>query len=124
MSADTLRAQPTQPAQPAEPTQWVEAWSAALDGFEMTLADAERLVTTGALIDSALESLSLGWSAPTHLGPLPPVLKDRATAILDRQLEMAAHLAEAARSARQHMQVVENLRHRAPSTPVYIDTVG
>lgn len=115
MSADVLESQQT---------PWIDAWSAALDGFEMSLADAERLVATGHLIDSAFESLSLAWSAPTHLGPLPPALTDRATAILDRQLEMASNLAEAARSARQHMQVVENLRQRAPSTPVYIDLVG
>lgn len=115
MSADMLRAQPD---------RWIDAWSTALDGFEMSLAEAEQLVATGHLIDSAFESLTLSWGAPAHLGPLPPALKDRATAILDRQLEMATHLAEAARSARQHLQVVEGLRQRAPSTPVYIDTVG
>lgn len=115
MSAETLQAQPP---------QWIDAWSQALDGFEMSLAEAEQLVATGHLIDTATDSPNLAWSAPTNLGPLPPALKDRATAILDRQLEIAAHLAEAARSARQHLQVVDTLRHRRPSTPVYIDLVG
>ncbi|MEP7764578.1 hypothetical protein [Sanguibacter sp. 25GB23B1] len=115
MSADTLQ---------AEPAPWIDAWSAALDSVEMSLAEAERLVVTGHLIDSAFESANLAWSAPTDLGPLPPALKDRATAILDRQLEMASRLAEAARSTRQHMQVVDTVRERRPSTPVYIDLVG
>ncbi|PFG32227.1 hypothetical protein [Sanguibacter antarcticus] len=115
MSADQPR---------SEPTPWIDAWSAALDGFEMSLAEAEDLVSTGHLIDSAFESANLAWSPPTDLGPLPPALKDRATAILDRQLEMASRLAEAARSARQHLTVVDNLRDRRPSVPVYIDLVG
>jgi hypothetical protein len=114
VSADTLQ---------AGPTQWLDAWSAALDEFEISLAEAAELVATGYLIDTASESVNLAWSAPTNLGPLPPALKDRATAILDRQLEMAAHLAEAARSTRQHMQVVDSMQRR-PSTPVYIDLVG
>ncbi|MBI9114567.1 hypothetical protein [Sanguibacter suaedae] len=106
----------------AEP--WTDAWSHALDAFEMDVAEAEALIAAGHLIDSAPASTALAWQAPTNLGPLPGSLRDRAARILERQLDMAARLADAARSTRQQMRVVDDLRKQAPVTPVYIDTIG
>lgn len=119
-----MLADPTPTVSTSTAPRWTDAWTEALDTFDMSLAEAAQLVSTGQLIDSAFTSSALAWSAPTNLGPLPDSLRERASRILERQLAIAAQLTEAARAARQHLKVVDDLTHRAPSVPVYIDTVG
>ncbi len=61
------------------------------------------------------------WSPPTHLGPMPATLADRARALLDRQLEVSRRLAEAAALSRRQLRAASMLRQRAESAPVYLD---
>lgn len=100
-------------------TGWDVAWAQALEALELDVATAERMLASGHLATVAPHD---PWTPPAGLGPLPLALVERATTLLDRQLEVARRLAEAADLSRRHMRAAQALRSAAPSVPVYLDT--
>jgi hypothetical protein len=102
----------------ADRQDWVRAWEAALEALEVDLGLAEQML---ALRDAALDPPD-PWQPPVGLGPLPAELADRARALLERQLETARRMGEAAALARRHARAAQGMRARGESAPVYVDT--
>ena len=99
---------------------WSRAWAAALDALELDVTAAEAV-----LASDHLEAVPLTrWTPPQGLGPLPRDLVDRAQALLDRQIEVARQLGEAARLSRTHSRVAQAMRGTGPAVPVYVDVAG
>jgi len=99
---------------------WTTAWSAALAELELGVDEAEALLRAGHEPDVA----AAVWVPPTNLGLLPAPLRERAQALLARQLHVARSLAEAADHSRQHLRVLDLVRLVPEATPVYLDTAG
>lgn len=104
----------------ATPAAWADAWRAALTALELDVVAAERILAADH-VDLVPASR---WEPPTDLGPLPRELQERAEALLDRQIEVARRLAEAAKLSRRHSQAAQAMRAGGPTAPVYIDTAG
>ena len=98
---------------------WDVAWAQALEALELDVAEAERTLALGHIAHDPPRD---PWAPPAGLGPLPLALVERASALLDRQLELATRLAEAADLSRRHSRAAEALRSRPPASPVYLDT--
>lgn len=108
-------------ARPAEPASgWTAAWCAALAELEFDVGEAEELIRVG----HATGPLGPAWLPPSDLGQLPASLRDRAQALVARQLRVAQSLTEAAQQSRRHLRVLERLRATPESTPVYLDAAG
>ncbi len=104
---------------------WTDAWSRALDEFELDLAHAELLLADQHLPSVDEVALARVWQRPPDLGPLPAQLADRARAVRDRQLEVAQRLASAMVQNRRHLAALESMRRpRTPAVPVYLDVEG
>lgn len=108
---------------PREAT-WVDAWTAALDELELDVAEAERMLTLDHLVGAAdaPDTPTDPWAPPAGLPPLPASLAERARALLQRQVEVAERIARAAAQNRRHDKVVEAMRAKPPTPPVYVDT--
>jgi hypothetical protein len=107
------------PGVPADgDAEWGEVWEAALTALEMDVDLAERMLA----LDHLADAPAAAWTPPTGLGPLPTTLVDRARTLLDRQLEVARRLTEAADLNRRHMRAAQAMRATGPSSPVYVDT--
>lgn len=99
-------------------TSFRDAWESALTSLEVDVAAAERMLALDRIAETAPASR---WTPPTGLGPLPLSLADRATALLERQIEVGRRLAEAAELSRRHLKAAHAMRATAPSAPVYLD---
>ncbi|MCL3860852.1 hypothetical protein [Actinotalea sp. K2] len=99
--------------------QWDAAWETALTALEMDVATAEHMLTLGHI---AQDPPADPWAPPVGLGPLPVAMVERAQSVLDRQIELARRLSEAADLSRRHSRAAQALRSAAPSVPVYVDT--
>lgn len=97
---------------------WDAAWEAALEALELDVTQVEQ---TLALKEIALEPPD-PWRPPAGLGPLPAALADRAQALLERQVEAARRVAEAAALARRHARAAQGMRSVGEPAPVYVDT--
>ena len=97
---------------------WTSAWSLALAELELGVDDVEASLRAGRV------PAVLPWIAPTNLGQLPAPLRERAQALLTRQLHAARELAEAAEHSRKHLAVLNQVRATPEATPVYLDTAG
>lgn len=104
-----------------EDSQVMLRWQHTLNALEDDVAHAEALAAGRLLViddgladgdpvdvltDASLTLASLPgtpgpWSAPPHLGPLPPQLAERARELLDRQITAAATLARTIAVGRQ-----------------------
>jgi hypothetical protein len=101
--------------------RWLDAWAAALDAIELDVAAAEDLLRTAHLARVEDVAAAAVWRPPTTLGPLPAALHVRATAILERQLDVARRTAEALAYSRRHLAAADLARPRPLETPVYVD---
>ena len=99
---------------------WTIAWSNALAELELGVDEAEALLRAG----HAPETVVHPWQPPTNLGQLPAPLRQRAQALLTRQLHVARGLAEAADQSRRQLRLLEKVRVAPEATPVYLDTAG
>jgi len=104
---------------------WPAAWSDALGELELSIEQAEsQLASIRAHGAGAPLVHLLPWQPRHGLGPLPAPLRARAQALLDRQLDTARRVAEAANLSRRQAQAAEGMRTRPPALPVYLDTEG
>ena len=97
---------------------WASAWSDALAELELGVDEAEALLRAG----NDPTPAAAPWQPPTNLGLLPAPLRERAQALVARQLHVARSLAEAAELSRQHLRVLDKVRLVPEATPVYLDT--
>jgi hypothetical protein len=97
---------------------WTAAWTAALTELELGVEEAEAVLRAG---HSPAPST---WRPPLNLGQLPAPLRERAQALLDRQLNVARSLAEAAERSRRHIQMINQVRATPEAVPVYLDIAG
>ncbi|MEV7972382.1 hypothetical protein [Cellulomonas sp. NPDC089187] len=104
----------------ADPIDWDLAWLTALDELELAADEAERLLAAAHLPMVEVPR----WTPPAGLGALPLALKDRAEALLARQLDLARRTAAAAAMSRREAAVVQQITARAPAVPVYLDAEG
>ena len=105
----------------AEVDGWLAAWTHALDAIELDVAAAEELLRTAHLTPVAEVAAASAWHPPAELGPLPAALHVRASAILERQLDVARRTAEALAYSRRHLAAADLARPRPLETPVYVD---
>jgi hypothetical protein len=99
---------------------WTAAWCAALAELECDVDEAEELIRVG----HATGPEGPAWLPPSDLGQLPASLRDRAQALVARQLRVAQSLTEAAEQSRRHIRVIDQLRAAPESLPVYLDAAG
>lgn len=97
---------------------WDAAWEAALTALEVDVAAAEQMLALRHIAHDPPNP----WAPPVGLGPLPSGLRERAQALLERQVEVGRQVAEAASLARRHSKAAQALRATAPAVPVYVDT--
>ncbi len=103
---------------------WQARWEAALAEFEVDLEVAEALLRAAHLPDVTEVAQVASWRPPADLGPLPAPLLTRAQSVLERQLEVAGQLAQAAAASRRQMATARALRARPEAVPVYLDAQG
>lgn len=101
---------------------WTAAWSSALDALELDVEQVERDLVHAHLVDAEALSEPRAWQPPAGLGPLPASLRDRAQAVLERQLDAARRTAEALVASRRHARASQAMRPRQLDVPVYLDT--
>ncbi|GIG22613.1 hypothetical protein Cch01nite_33370 [Cellulomonas chitinilytica] len=101
--------------------RWLDAWTEALDAIELDVCAAEDLLRTAHLTPVEEVAAASVWHPPTALGPLPAALHVRASAILERQLDVARRTAEALAYSRRHLAAADLARPRPLETPVYVD---
>ncbi|MGY1815466.1 hypothetical protein [Blastococcus sp. SYSU D00820] len=93
-------------------------WATVLDELEGEVLDAQRTLTG----DNAEEIAAWGrrsqdWVPPSHLGPLPLDLRERAARLLQHQLAVAEELVERITQSRQQRNVAARMSY-APTRPV------
>ncbi|MGY4643774.1 hypothetical protein [Cellulomonas sp. URHB0016] len=101
--------------------RWLDAWAAALDALELDVVAAEDLLRTAHLTSVQDVAVASAWHPPTTLGPLPAALHVRASAVLERQLDVARRTAEALAYSRRHLAAADLARPRPLEAPVYVD---
>ncbi len=129
MSAETVGLRPAAGvAHPATDAaglpDWDQAWSAALSDLELAADEAERLLSLAHLPSTTEVAQVSTWRPPHGLGPMPLSLRERAQALVDRQIDLARRTAEAARMSRRQARVADVLATRPPARPVYLDAEG
>jgi len=103
---------------------WLRRWEDALTALEMDVAAAELLLRAAHLPTTAQVAQVSAWRPPAGLGPLPAPLLTRARTLLDRQLEVASLMAQAAASSRRQLAATRTLRAVPEAVPVYLDAQG
>jgi len=64
------------------------------------------------------------WTPPTHLGPLPRHLRERAEHLLAVQRESIRNLEELYRETGRHLAAVKSVPRQADGQSVYLDVSG
>ena len=102
-------------------TDWLDAWTAALDDLELDVEAVESLLTG----DHAVKDYPLTdrWQPPQGLGPLPLDLRPRADAVLARQITATAAIAQALTGNRQQAELLRRVdTARQPvRRPAFVD---
>ena len=95
-----------------------DAWVAALDVLELDVERAEGLLRSRT---ATIRDL-IPWTPPTGIGTIPLTLLDRARALHERQLEVAAVLAAAIVGNRRQAGFADAVDATRPDArPVFID---
>jgi hypothetical protein len=100
---------------------WHEAWGAALDELELTLAQTERLLDGGLVDGRDIPA----WSPPQLPGPIPAQYVVRARTLLGRQQALISETVAATVGIRQKIELLDKLtgsrRGAREERPVYVD---
>jgi hypothetical protein len=111
---------------------WDLAWEAALDELELSLQEAEQLLSAtpaaapaGELVVRPDGSPARGWVPPQLNGPMPPEMLERAQDLLARQAELIGATMAAMASTRVNRDLVGRIsgtpRTGRTSGAVYLD---
>lgn len=66
----------------------------------------------------------VAWTPPTHLGPLPLHLRERALHLLAEQRESVRNLEELHRETGRHLAAVRQVPQMSDRQSVYLDVEG
>ena len=100
------------------------AWLAALDELEAVAGRDPQAVAADAGAGAGAGTIGT-WTPPAGLGPLPPVLADRAAAVAGAQRGAHARLDAARKAVLAHLGVVRSVESsHEPERPVYLDATG
>ena len=104
---------------PDAPADFHAAWTAELDRLEVDVELAEAMLAADRA--AALEPPA-PWAPPVMRGPLPSDLEPRARLVLERQLAVAARMAERLMETGRHQRLTQAIRDTAqPDIPIYLD---
>jgi hypothetical protein len=93
-------------------------WPGMLDGLEGQLLEAEHVLARSRAEEIATWGRrSSDWVPPTHLGPLPDELRERAARLLQHQLAVAERLVERITQSQRQRDLAARMSY-APSRPV------
>jgi len=93
-------------------------WPGLLDGLEGQLLEAEHVLAHARAEEiAAWGRRSSDWVPPTHLGPLPDELRERAARLLQHQLAVAERLVERITQSQRQRDLAARMSY-APSRPV------
>ena len=101
-----------------ESTALYASWDEAIDALEfeaLEALDPEPPVSTAAHVV---------WTPPTHLGPLPLHLRERAERVLAEQRQSVRTLAEMRLETGRHLAALRSVPRQATGQPVFLDTAG
>jgi len=88
---------------------------AALEHSNATALDPEAVTDAAAHV---------AWTPPTHLGPLPLHLRERALHLLAEQRESVRNLEELYRETGRHLAAVRQVPQMSDRQAVYLDVEG
>ncbi len=100
------------------PVDWAGAWTTALGELELEVNRAEALLKSA---ETEAPEVSQ-WAPPSHIGPLPAELLDRAKALHAKQMRVTQAIMTALTHNRAQAAVTARMEtgHVAPR-PVYVD---
>jgi hypothetical protein len=105
---------------PVTAAEWDLAWARALDALELDLEQTELLLRADHVNrDVALQP----FTPPVGLGVLPNSLEARARALLQRQIETSAQLAQAMHTTRRQLSLLNRMETGSDGgRPLYVDS--
>ena len=96
----------------------VSPWHGCFDALADHLADQRAALAAGRFEDVR------PFSAPLDLGPVPPALASRLTALADENAALTADLELATASCARQLQLMTVLHRPEPSTASFVDSRG
>ena len=95
------------------------------DSWAEVMAELELSVETASNTDGATDAAAhVAWTPPTHLGPLPLHLRERALHLLAEQRESVRNLEELYRETGRHLAAVRQVPQMSDRQSVYLDVTG
>jgi len=105
-------------ARPSGPAQPTATWHEVLETLEGDVLAAEQSLARGRADEiAAWGRRSTDWVPPSHLGPVPDDLRERAARLLQHQLAVAEHLIERITQSRRQRDVAARMSY-APDRPL------
>ena len=93
-------------------------WSSVLEHLEGEVLDAERSMATSRAEEiAAWGRRTEDWVPPSHLGPIPEDLRERAARLLQHQLAVAEELVERITQSQRQRDVAARMSY-GPGRPV------
>ena len=93
-------------------------WSSVLEHLEGEVLEAERSMATSRADEiAAWGRRTEDWVPPSHLGPLPEDLRERAARLLQHQLAVAEELVERITQSQRQRDVAARMSY-GPGRPV------
>ena len=118
MTADAPSPDDPTPGPAAEDSTPRVDWASVLDHLEGEVLAAERTITTGPAVEIATWGRRTeDWVPPSHLGPIPEDLRERAARLLQHQLALAEELVERITQSQRQRDVAARMSY-GPERPV------
>ena len=95
-----------------------DSWADVMVALE---SDAKSALSSPENTDAAAH---VAWTPPTHLGPLPLHLRERALHVLAEQRESVRNLEELHRETGRHLAAVRAVPQMSDRQSVYLDVTG
>jgi hypothetical protein len=97
----------------------VTGWAEVLDHMDRDVTAVETQLRDRGR--RGLPQLVQPWAAPAGLGPIPPELRSRADAVLERQLAASLAVVAALSSTQRQVILAGRLRSQDAPAPSYLD---
>ena len=101
-----------------EPEPQYDSWADVIWALEH---DSHSALDLDSMTDAPAHA---AWTPPTHLGPLPLHLRERAEHLLAVQRESIRNLEELYRETGRHLAAVKSVPRQADGQSVYLDVSG
>jgi hypothetical protein len=102
-----------------------DALPPSYDSWEDVMSALEHSNATALDPEAAMDAAAhVAWTPPTHLGPLPLHLRERALHLLAEQRESVRNLEELYRETGRHLAAVRQVPQMSDRQSVYLDVTG